>query len=204
LIAAGAGAGGTVRVDGRGRTVADFERGNFLFPTVIDSVAPLGEIARTEIFGQPRRGRASGQYSPLRQHGVSVYLKRRRGAHLSARGRGGKHRDQRGRRRSHGFFSLQRVQRQFFRRPARPGPPRRRVLHADEGRRRALAERVDSAVLTLSGGLDTPNGVDPASDLTATKQSRHAGARRPARARSVRQSPRRQAGIPLPTCRSRD
>jgi malonate-semialdehyde dehydrogenase (acetylating)/methylmalonate-semialdehyde dehydrogenase len=51
LIATGASDGGTVRVDGRGRTVADFERGNFLFPTVIESVAPLGEIARTEIFG---------------------------------------------------------------------------------------------------------------------------------------------------------
>jgi malonate-semialdehyde dehydrogenase (acetylating)/methylmalonate-semialdehyde dehydrogenase len=51
LIAAGAGDGATVRVDGRGRTVTDFERGNFLFPTVIEGVPPLGEVARTEIFG---------------------------------------------------------------------------------------------------------------------------------------------------------
>jgi malonate-semialdehyde dehydrogenase (acetylating)/methylmalonate-semialdehyde dehydrogenase len=51
LIAKGAGEGGTVRVDGRGRQVADFEQGNFLFPSIIEGLAPLGEIATTEIFG---------------------------------------------------------------------------------------------------------------------------------------------------------
>ncbi|MGE5193453.1 MAG: aldehyde dehydrogenase family protein, partial [Deltaproteobacteria bacterium] len=51
LIAAGIGEGGIARVDGRGRKVGGFENGSFLFPTVLDNVAPLGEIARTEIFG---------------------------------------------------------------------------------------------------------------------------------------------------------
>jgi malonate-semialdehyde dehydrogenase (acetylating)/methylmalonate-semialdehyde dehydrogenase len=51
LIAAGIGEGGVARVEGRGRKVAGFEQGSFLFPTVLENVSPLGEIARTEIFG---------------------------------------------------------------------------------------------------------------------------------------------------------
>jgi malonate-semialdehyde dehydrogenase (acetylating)/methylmalonate-semialdehyde dehydrogenase len=51
LIAAGIGEGGVARVEGRGRKVGGFENGAFLFPTVLENVAPLGEIARTEIFG---------------------------------------------------------------------------------------------------------------------------------------------------------
>lgn len=51
LIAAGIGEGCVARVDGRGRKVSGFENGSFLFPTVLDIVAPRGKIARTEIFG---------------------------------------------------------------------------------------------------------------------------------------------------------
>jgi malonate-semialdehyde dehydrogenase (acetylating)/methylmalonate-semialdehyde dehydrogenase len=51
LIAAGIGEGGTARVEGRGKKVARFEQGSFLFPTVLEDLSPLGELARTEIFG---------------------------------------------------------------------------------------------------------------------------------------------------------
>jgi malonate-semialdehyde dehydrogenase (acetylating)/methylmalonate-semialdehyde dehydrogenase len=51
LISAGVGEGGLARVEGRGRTVSGFEQGYFVFPTVLENVAPLGEVARTEIFG---------------------------------------------------------------------------------------------------------------------------------------------------------
>ena len=51
MIGVGLGEGGKARVEGRGRKVSGFEAGNFVFPTVLEEVAPLGEIARTEIFG---------------------------------------------------------------------------------------------------------------------------------------------------------
>jgi len=51
VIEAGIGEGGVPRVEGRGRKVAGFENGSFLFPTVIENVGPLGEVASTEIFG---------------------------------------------------------------------------------------------------------------------------------------------------------
>lgn len=41
----------TVLVDGRGKTVSGYEKGNYIFPTLLDNVPPQGEIARTEIFG---------------------------------------------------------------------------------------------------------------------------------------------------------
>jgi malonate-semialdehyde dehydrogenase (acetylating)/methylmalonate-semialdehyde dehydrogenase len=43
--------GARPRVDGRGRQVRGYERGFFLFPTVIDEVNPASAIARTEVFG---------------------------------------------------------------------------------------------------------------------------------------------------------
>ncbi|HVV70232.1 MAG TPA: aldehyde dehydrogenase family protein, partial [Verrucomicrobiae bacterium] len=51
LIAKGQQEGATAVVDGRGRSVPGYERGYFVFPTVLDGVPPAGEIARTEIFG---------------------------------------------------------------------------------------------------------------------------------------------------------
>lgn len=51
LVAAGIDEGGVARVEGRGRKVKGLENGSFVFPTVLENVAPLGEIARTEIFG---------------------------------------------------------------------------------------------------------------------------------------------------------
>ena len=43
--------GATALVDGRGKTVSGYEKGNYIFPTLLDNVPPQGEIARTEIFG---------------------------------------------------------------------------------------------------------------------------------------------------------
>jgi malonate-semialdehyde dehydrogenase (acetylating)/methylmalonate-semialdehyde dehydrogenase len=51
LIAKGEQEGAKVLVDGRGQSVAGYESGYFVFPTVLDGVPPKGEIARTEIFG---------------------------------------------------------------------------------------------------------------------------------------------------------
>lgn len=46
-----AGEGADVAVDGRGKAVPGFEKGSFLFPTLLDNVPPGGEVARTELFG---------------------------------------------------------------------------------------------------------------------------------------------------------
>ncbi|MCC6145249.1 MAG: CoA-acylating methylmalonate-semialdehyde dehydrogenase [Candidatus Hydrogenedentes bacterium] len=43
--------GAKVLVDGRGRKVAGYEDGNFVFPTILDAVAPQSETAKTELFG---------------------------------------------------------------------------------------------------------------------------------------------------------
>jgi malonate-semialdehyde dehydrogenase (acetylating)/methylmalonate-semialdehyde dehydrogenase len=43
--------GATPLVDGRNTTIPGLERGNFVKPTVLDQVAPHGEVVRTEIFG---------------------------------------------------------------------------------------------------------------------------------------------------------
>ncbi len=51
LIAAGAQEGARVLVDGRQKRVAGYEDGYWVFPTVLDAVAPTSEIASTEIFG---------------------------------------------------------------------------------------------------------------------------------------------------------
>jgi malonate-semialdehyde dehydrogenase (acetylating) / methylmalonate-semialdehyde dehydrogenase len=51
LIQKGANEGATVLVDGRQPTIAGYERGYFVRPTILQNVDPAGEIARTEIFG---------------------------------------------------------------------------------------------------------------------------------------------------------
>ncbi|MFW5689800.1 MAG: CoA-acylating methylmalonate-semialdehyde dehydrogenase [Spirochaetota bacterium] len=51
IIAEGERSGIRVRVDGRGRSVSGRERGNWVFPTVLEDVPPESAIARTEIFG---------------------------------------------------------------------------------------------------------------------------------------------------------
>ncbi len=51
LIAKGSQEGAKVLVDGRGRSVPGYEKGFFVFPTVLENVPPQGEIAHTEIFG---------------------------------------------------------------------------------------------------------------------------------------------------------
>lgn len=51
LIEAGLREGAELLVDGRGATVAGYERGNFIRPTILGGVDPRSELARTEIFG---------------------------------------------------------------------------------------------------------------------------------------------------------
>ena len=51
LIGQGLSEGGRVLVDGRGARVESYEKGFFLGPTILEDVAPQGELARTEIFG---------------------------------------------------------------------------------------------------------------------------------------------------------
>lgn len=51
MIGRGCDEGSIVRVDGRGRKVSGHEDGYFVFPTVLEDVSPLSEIARTEVFG---------------------------------------------------------------------------------------------------------------------------------------------------------
>ncbi len=51
LIEDGAQEGAQVLVDGRQKKVAGYDDGYWVFPTVLDSVDPTSQIARTEIFG---------------------------------------------------------------------------------------------------------------------------------------------------------
>ena len=51
LIEDGAQEGARVLVDGRQKNVAGYDDGYWVFPTVLDSVDPASQIARTEIFG---------------------------------------------------------------------------------------------------------------------------------------------------------
>jgi malonate-semialdehyde dehydrogenase (acetylating)/methylmalonate-semialdehyde dehydrogenase len=51
LIAAGVEEGATLALDGRHPTVAGFERGNFIAPTIFSDVTPTMRIYREEIFG---------------------------------------------------------------------------------------------------------------------------------------------------------
>ena len=51
LIGVAEAEGATALVDGRGKSVPGYEKGSYIFPTLLDNVPPKGEIARTEIFG---------------------------------------------------------------------------------------------------------------------------------------------------------
>jgi malonate-semialdehyde dehydrogenase (acetylating) / methylmalonate-semialdehyde dehydrogenase len=51
LIQQGANEGATVLVDGRSPTISGYESGSFVRPTILQNVNPVGEIAKTEIFG---------------------------------------------------------------------------------------------------------------------------------------------------------
>lgn len=51
LIGKGVDEGANLLVDGRNASIAGYERGHFIRPTILDNVNPRGEIARTEIFG---------------------------------------------------------------------------------------------------------------------------------------------------------
>ena len=51
LIAQGIDAGARPVVDGRNATIAGYDKGHFLRPTILEGVDPSGELARTEVFG---------------------------------------------------------------------------------------------------------------------------------------------------------
>jgi malonate-semialdehyde dehydrogenase (acetylating)/methylmalonate-semialdehyde dehydrogenase len=51
LIAKGVSEGATLLLDGRGVTIPNYERGNFIAPTLLENVSPGSEVWRTEIFG---------------------------------------------------------------------------------------------------------------------------------------------------------
>jgi len=51
LIAKGVSEGATLLLDGRGAKIPNYERGNFIKPTLLENVAPGSEVWQTEIFG---------------------------------------------------------------------------------------------------------------------------------------------------------
>jgi malonate-semialdehyde dehydrogenase (acetylating)/methylmalonate-semialdehyde dehydrogenase len=51
LIAKGVSEGATLLLDGRGAQIPNYERGNFIKPTLLENVAPGSEVWQTEIFG---------------------------------------------------------------------------------------------------------------------------------------------------------
>lgn len=51
LVAKGLSEGATVLLDGRGAKIPNYERGNFIKPTILDNVPPDRELWSTEIFG---------------------------------------------------------------------------------------------------------------------------------------------------------
>jgi malonate-semialdehyde dehydrogenase (acetylating)/methylmalonate-semialdehyde dehydrogenase len=51
LVGKGTGDGASLLLDGRGAKIPNFERGNFIAPTVLDNVSPSSELSETEIFG---------------------------------------------------------------------------------------------------------------------------------------------------------
>jgi malonate-semialdehyde dehydrogenase (acetylating) / methylmalonate-semialdehyde dehydrogenase len=51
LIDLGVREGGKLLLDGRGKSIAGFEKGNFISPTIIENLPLDGELLKTEIFG---------------------------------------------------------------------------------------------------------------------------------------------------------
>jgi len=51
LIEKGLTEGANLLLDGRGASISGYEKGNFIKPTILENVAPDGELIRTEIFG---------------------------------------------------------------------------------------------------------------------------------------------------------
>jgi len=51
LIELGLAEGAKLLLDGRGASISGYEKGNFIKPTILENVAPDGELVATEIFG---------------------------------------------------------------------------------------------------------------------------------------------------------
>lgn len=51
LIEKGLAEGASLLLDGRGASISGYEKGNFIKPTILENVAPDGELIKTEIFG---------------------------------------------------------------------------------------------------------------------------------------------------------
>ena len=144
-------------VDGRGLTVRGYENGYFLRPTILDGIPPGSTIATTEVFG-PVLGlmhvdtvdEAHRSWSTAANTATWPAFSPSSGAaarQVPLRGRGRQHRHQHRRGRADGLLPFQRLEEQLLRHAARPGQACRRVLHADQGRGRALARRMVKTVL---------------------------------------------------------
>ena len=134
--------------------------GNFVRPTILDDVAdPRSELARTRDLRpgavavmhvgdgrrRHRRRQRVGRYGNMACLFTSSGAAARK-FRYEARTRQRRHQHRRGR--ADGLLPVQRLEGQLLRRPARAGPRRHRVLHGEEGRRRALAGRMVAPVLS--------------------------------------------------------
>ncbi len=143
-------------VDGRNPDIPKYRKGNFIRPTILDDLPFSSGVTKTEIFGPVlsmhhvntideaialvNTGAYGNQACLFTTSGASA-------PEVPARSRGRQHRRQHRRRRADGVLSVQRRARELFRRPARPGARRDRVLHAGKGHRRTVAAAVDPQVL---------------------------------------------------------
>ena len=148
LVDAGVEEGAELTVDGRGLTVEGHEGGYFLGPCVFDHVEPGMRVYDEEIFGPVLvvvrardlpRGARGHQRQPVRQRRGDLHARRRRGAALRAGGHGRDGRRQRADPGPDGLPLLRRLEGLAVRRPAHARPGRRALLHAWQGRHRALA-----------------------------------------------------------------
>ena len=135
LIEVGAQEGARVLVDGRQKSVAGYDDGYWVFPTVLDGVEPTSQIARTEIFGPVlslmHADTIEDAIALINDRSVSAYgnmacLFTSSGAWRAVPPRGRLrqywHKHRRGR--TDGLLSIQRLEREFLRRSPRAEPAR--------------------------------------------------------------------------------
>ena len=129
LIQKGIDEGAVPLVDGRQASISGYEKGIFVRPTVLENLNRESEIVRTEIFG-PVLGLVqvdtideANQFINSGQYGNMACLFTSSGANARKfryEAEVGQYRHQYWRGRTDGFLSLQRLERQLFRRFARP------------------------------------------------------------------------------------
>ena len=136
LIEAGAQEGARVLVDGRQKSVAGYDDGYWVFPTVLDAVEPTSQIARTEIFGPVlslmHADTIEDAIALINDRSVSAYgnmacLFTSSGAvarQFPPRGRLRQYWYKHRRGRTDGLLPVQRLEREFLRRSPRAEPAR--------------------------------------------------------------------------------